>query len=136
MDHCGWGSQSEIDGIRQMMATFGAEQIVNAKGGATSWEGATCLHWAAFWGYPKTIALLIENGADLDPKGLENDTPLRLAIQNKRYSSITILIKLGADLEKANESIDRQWEFDESMEEEKTKNAIAAGKAVGENRRD
>merc|ERR1712142_351461 len=52
----------------------------------------TCLHLAAYLGQPNIIALLIENGADLDPKNEDGETPLRMAIRERKYSSITTLI--------------------------------------------
>ena len=134
MNKCGrWGS-GDINGVRQMMAKFGAEEVINARYlGHFKW---TCLHYAASFGNPNIITLLIENGADLDPKDVDGETPLRVAIISRTYSSITTLIKLGADLEKTKESNYRQWEFDESMREEKTKDAIAEGQRLaGENRK-
>ena len=128
MNKCGRGSNGDIDGVKKMMIKFGPKQVGNANYGYYSWW--TCLHYAAEYGHPNIITLLIENGADLDPKDIYGHTPLRLAIISRQYSSITTLIKLGADLEKAKESDWWQDEFDSSMREETTKTAIAEGQRL------
>ena len=75
--------------------------------------------------------LIVENGvADLDPKDNFGETPLRLAIKYRKYSCVTLLVKLGASLEKAKESNYEKpftHEFDDSLKEEKTQTAIKAG---------
>ena len=124
---CGNWDRGDIEGVRQKINKFGAQQVVTAE-----LEGWTCLHMAAHWGYPKIIDLLIENGADLDPENGPGVTPLREAIKWREYSCITTLIKLGADLEKAKLT-NWNWgrkEFDESMRDEKTKAAIAEGQRL------
>ena len=133
MEKCGLRGRGDINGIKQKMNEFGPKQVANAKYNSWSW---TCLHYAALVGHSNIITLLIENGADLDPKDEDGETPLRIAIKNRKYSSITTLIKFGADLEKAKETIYQQWEFDESMREGKTQAAIAEGQRLaGENRK-
>ena len=118
-----------IDSIKQMMDKFGAKAVVNVKI-ETQW---TCLHTAAEYGHPNIITLLIENGADPDPKDTDKETPLRVAIKYRQYASITTLIKLGASLEKAKESIEDPLSFGSSMKEKETKAAISKGqKLAGE----
>ena len=132
MDKCGhYGSDGDIDGVQQMIHKFGAEEVVNAR----YWHQKTCLHYAAEYGLPNIITLLVENGANLDPKDDYGETSLRLAIRWREYSSITTLIQLGADLEKAKESNFDQTEFDHSMSDRRTKAAIVEGqKLAGEQR--
>ena len=128
MDKCGsGGSGGDIDGVKKMIHKFGPKQVGNAKYGSYS---RTCLHYAASWGHPNIITLLIENGVEIDPKTDYGETPLRVAIINRKYSSITTLIKLGADLEKAEVARWNQSHFDSSMREEKTKAAIAEGQRL------
>jgi len=128
MSKCGDYYRGDIDGVKKMMIKFGPKQIGNAKTpGGSHW---TCLHFAASSGYPNIITLLIENGADLDPKETNGETPLRIAIRFREYSSITTLIKLGADLEKAKVANYGQNSFDSIMREEKTKAAIAEGQRL------
>jgi len=127
LDKCGdyFSTENEIiDVLRRKIDQFGAKQVVNAR---NDWLG-TCLHYAAVYGHPNIITLLIKNKADIDPKDNEEETPLRLAIRFRAYSAITTLIKLGASLEKAKDSTAYNQEaFDWSMKQEKTENAIKAG---------
>ena len=126
MEKCGGiGRGGDINGVRQNMNKFGAEQVINAKYG-----GSMCLHHAALYGYTNIVDLLIENGADLDPKSRTGETPLREAIKWRKYSTITTLIKHGADLEKAKVARWGQSWFDWSMEQEETKAAIAEGQRL------
>ena len=122
MYKCGRQGNGDINGFRQMMRKFGAKAVINA-----TWPGGTwkCLHHAANFGHIDIITLLVENGADLDPKALSDETPLRMAIKRRKYASITTLIKLGASLEKAKESDYEQSEFDARMRDVNTKLAIA-----------
>ena len=52
---------------------------------------------------------------------------MREAIRKRKYSSITLLIKLGASLEKADESNWFQNWFDENMDEKEMQDAINEG---------
>ena len=122
MRECGY--LEDKYGVQRMMDKFGAKEVVNAR--EPNW-GHTCLHGATD---PNIITLLIQNGAEVDSKDDEGATPLRWAIKYRSYSSITTLIKLGADLEKAKESNFWQSDFDSSMREEKTKAAIAEGQRL------
>ena len=133
MYKCGKEGRGNIGGVLQMMDKFGIEQVVYAED--PLW-GPSCLHYAAEWRHLNIITLLIENGAVVDPREDHRETPLRWAIRYGAYSSITTLIKLGADLERAKDSNFWQKQFDESMREEKTKDAIKEGQRLaGENRK-
>ena len=94
----------------------------------------TCLHYAILNEHPNIITLLKENGADLDQKDCNGETPLRMGIRQGIHSSITTLVKLGASLEKANESSYHQdWFqdlFESSMKDEKTKAPIKEGQRL------
>ena len=89
MRECGY--LEDKYGVQRMMDKFGAKEVVNAR--EPNW-GHTCLHGATD---PNIITLLIQNGAEVDSKDDEGATPLRWAIKYRSYSSITTLIKLGAD---------------------------------------
>lgn len=114
--------KSDIDGLKQMMAKFGAKAVVNARDG----HGRTCLHNAVFHRQTEIITLLVKNGADLESISAEGYTPLAWAIRYRRYSCITTLVKLGASLLKAKESPEaKHWSY--IAEKEKIKAAIAKG---------
>lgn len=80
-----------------------------------------------FFGHLDILTLLIENGADIDPRAEERVTPLRYAILEHHYSSITLLIQHGASLDAATHSGIGFNKFDRIMAEEKIKAAIAEG---------
>jgi len=89
----------DVDGVKMMIDKYDAKTVVNAK----NWAEKTCLHSAAFNGRDKLVAFLQENGADLDAKDEKGQTPLRYAVIQNRYSTITLLLQLSADLQKAKE---------------------------------
>jgi len=126
MEKCGNEFRgSDIDGVKKKMRKFGPNQVVNAE--YLSW---TCLHLAAIYGHPDIITLLIENGADIDPKTMYGETPLRRAIVQRKYPSIVTLLRFGADLEKAKVADMYQYDFDSSMRRKETKAAIAEGQRL------
>lgn len=55
------------------------------------------LHYAAKLGNIETVKLLIEAGADLNPKDLQQRTPLCYASESENSEIIELLIKNGAD---------------------------------------
>ena len=79
------------------------------------------------------ITLLAENGADMDDNDGDLLSPLAFAIRVRNYALITHLVKLGASVEKARESVishGSDSRFDASMGEEQTKAAIAEGQRL------
>ena len=125
IDNC-W--RGDIDGIKQKINKFGADAVASARDSRGT--RVTCLHNAAYWDHPNIITLLAENGADLDPKDKWEETPLRLAIRYRKYSIITTLIKLGADLKKAKRANCCQIGFGLRMRDKKTKAAIEEGQRL------
>jgi ankyrin repeat protein len=66
-------------------------------GKATSEDGVTLLHWAAYNNRIAIARLLIESGADVNIKGgtLE-ETPLMWAMRRKFYAMGALLVESGA----------------------------------------
>jgi len=120
--------EGDAAGIKEMMTKWGPEAIVHAK----NYIQATCLHMAAAEGHPEVITLLIQNGANPDPKDKWGDTPLRRAIRRRKYSSVETLLALGASMEKAKESKYLKSAFKSGLKDEKTKAAIAEGQRIAE----
>ena len=60
-------------------------------------DGATALHWAAFWNDLDTVALLIESGAQLNAQNDYGATPLWCACANRNTASVQRLLEAGAD---------------------------------------
>jgi len=122
----------DVDGVRQKIKEFGVKAVFEARGMAEMGDNWSPLHYAAMNDQPDMVNLfVVENGvADLDPKDNFGETPLRLAIKYRKYSCVTLLVKLGASLDKAKESNYEKpftHEFDDSLKEEKTQTAIKAG---------
>ena len=68
-------------------------------------QGSRALHRAAQCGHTNIIRLLLDYGAMVDPQE-ENgsgSTPLLLAIRNREYDSVKLLIERGADIDRDSE---------------------------------
>jgi uncharacterized protein len=64
---------------------------------ATQPDGATALHWAAYWNDPRTADLLIGAGADVNAKNELGATPLWLASSQGSPVMVERLLKAGAN---------------------------------------
>jgi uncharacterized protein len=58
--------------------------------------GETALHIVAIWGDVEAIAVLVENGADINKQGEEGFTPLHYAAEQDHLEAVQCLISLGA----------------------------------------
>ena len=67
---------------------------VNLKQG----DGATALHWAAYWNDPEAVRLLLASGAAADAANDLGVTPLWLAANNGNAAVVEALLAGGADL--------------------------------------
>ncbi len=65
-------------------------------------DGATALHWAAYYGDVSSAQLLLEAGADVKATNRNGSTPLWLAATHGDAPMIEVLLKHGAD---ANEPL-------------------------------
>jgi predicted component of type VI protein secretion system len=63
----------------------------------------TLLHWAAFEGQKGAAELLLENGADVNAKDINKDTPLHLAAFRGSKEVVDLLLAHGADVNARNE---------------------------------
>jgi len=64
---------------------------------ASSLDGATALHWAAYLNDAETSALLVRAGADVNARNNYGVTPLALAAEQGNATIIEQLMKAGAD---------------------------------------
>ncbi len=60
-------------------------------------DGATALHWAAYWNHTPTLELLIRAGAHLDAANEYGTTPLWAACANRHADAVRRLLAAGAD---------------------------------------
>jgi len=121
------GLRPKISKVKDAIRKFGPNAVFTAK---TSSGGDTCLHYAASYGNDHIIELLAEKGLKkFDPKDNNRETPLRIAIRRRKYSTITTLIKLGADLEKAKESNLLKDYFEKMLKDEETRLYIEKGRS-------
>ena len=79
-----------IEAIKQHLA---AGTDVNTK---DNFLGVTPLHSAASWGRKEIAELLLENGADVNAKREDGETPLDAAIGNKHSEIAALLRKHGS----------------------------------------
>ena len=61
-------------------------------------NGDTPLNYGAFLGHMEIVELLVENGANVNSKGLADWTPLHLAAQNNKEQIVQLLIANGAEV--------------------------------------
>ncbi len=64
---------------------------------AAQGDGATALHWAAYYGDATTTAVLIRAGARVTARNDHGVTPLALASRNGAAEVLKLLLKAGAD---------------------------------------
>ena len=60
-------------------------------------DGATALHWAAYWNHGATVELLVQAGANLDAANEYGATPLWAACANRHAGAVERLLQAGAD---------------------------------------
>ncbi|MEX2121349.1 MAG: ankyrin repeat domain-containing protein [Pirellulales bacterium] len=70
---------------------------------ATYQYGGTPLFWAAFSGQEQIAALLLEQGAEVDARGIESATPLYVASERGHAGTAKLLLDHKANVEAANE---------------------------------
>lgn len=58
---------------------------------------STALHKAAEYGYAPICKLLIDHGAELDPKNSEGLTPLSIAVSHAHIDTLGVLLRYGAN---------------------------------------
>jgi len=72
---------------------------------ANAWsdDGFTPLHFAAFFGHPKSARLLIDRGAELEARSTNREfaldsSPLHSAVAARQRETIEVLLDAGADV--------------------------------------
>ncbi|ETE67603.1 NF-kappa-B inhibitor epsilon [Ophiophagus hannah] len=65
-----------------------------------NWQGLTCLHISTLKGNLQLMALLVQNGADINVQdGTSGKTPLHLAVENHDEMAVRHLLRLGAQVD-------------------------------------
>ncbi|HIE93338.1 MAG TPA: ankyrin repeat domain-containing protein [Acidobacteria bacterium] len=82
--------QQRWDEVRALIADHAAVDAPQA-------DGATALHWAAYWNERSVLTLLIDAGADLDAANEYGATPLWAACANRHGDVVERLLEAGAD---------------------------------------
>src|SRR5258706_14216028 len=63
---------------------------------AERFDGETALHMCAKWGDAEGIRVLVENGADINKRGEDRNTPLHYAAMLGHLAAAQCLVALGA----------------------------------------
>lgn len=87
------------------------------RGADASAPGSTALHTAAEYGDVRTVKLLLKHGADIN-SFIDGDTPLSLAIQNRHFDVVEVLVGSGADISRSNNysALDNAIAFESNVE--------------------
>ncbi|EPS42586.1 hypothetical protein H072_3388 [Dactylellina haptotyla CBS 200.50] len=104
-----WGNHKSVDGSELVLEFFANQGCMSASceilGGPFEYNedktfaDISSVHMAAFFGLPKTMGMLLEQGADIEtPTSLER-TPLSFAAENKQVEMVDFMINKGASLE-------------------------------------
>ena len=87
------GNVSELDTLLDTRP-----ELIDAMGGGL--KKATALHLAVLRNHHAVVQLLIERGADLDPRDFpDNATPLHFAAVHGELETIRLLVEAGADVD-------------------------------------
>jgi ankyrin repeat protein len=65
---------------------------------STDKYGMMLLHWAAGWGYPAIVELLLKKGAHINAIG-DGGTPLHWASYKGNLEVVQLLLEMGADID-------------------------------------
>ncbi|KAL5359095.1 fructose-bisphosphate aldolase class-II-domain-containing protein [Aspergillus floccosus] len=91
----------------QRMAVGAVPDLVTGR------DGYTALTVAAIHGHPHVVQLLLEAGADPDPKDWMGRTPLSHAAENGRMEVVISLVQAGMDINATDE--DTRWTAEECV---------------------
>ncbi len=87
-----------------------------AKGAAVKRPGWTPLHYAATGPNVEVVALMLDQGADINARAPNGNTPLMMATRHGAEDSVVLLVKRGADKRALNDrnqsAADLAREFD------------------------
>jgi ankyrin repeat protein len=91
-------SAAQSGNVSEMSSLLDAHpELIDAMGGGL--KKATALHLAALRSHHAVVRLLIERGADLDPRDFpDNATPLHFAAIHGDHETIRLLVEAGADV--------------------------------------
>ncbi|XP_059474055.1 uncharacterized protein LOC132195835 [Neocloeon triangulifer] len=87
----------KLDTIKYLLGLNGFS--VEKKG----WKGRTALHWAAAKGHIAVAEFLLSQGADVNTRDDDNESPLTLAASFSSAEMCQFLVENGADLSAVNE---------------------------------
>jgi uncharacterized protein len=77
-------------------------ELLLKRGAKVNKEGWTPLHYAATGPEPKTVALMLARGADLEAESPNKNTALMMAVRYGPEASVDLLLAQGADLKRVN----------------------------------
>jgi len=97
MAQCYDVSEPRLLELVQMFLARGVH--VDPRSGSES--GSTALYLACFHGYDRVVQLLLDNGADLNAKGLPYGNALRAASSGGHHRIVKVLLEAGADIDGA-----------------------------------
>lgn len=77
-------------------------ELLIKRGANVNKDGWTPLHYAASGPEPKTVALLLARGAEIEAQSPNQNTALMMAVRYGPEASVDLLLAQGADLKRVN----------------------------------
>jgi ankyrin repeat protein len=96
-------ANGNLDYVRNFVNTYKDSININSFSAEGKDEKQTALHLACENGHVEVAIVLIEQGANINAKGLGGDTPLHGAIKFGKVHVVRALLKQGADREMPND---------------------------------
>ena len=92
----------ECEAILARIREANLARFFDVKVDTVHFKGASCgetpLHILAKWGESDSIAILLDNGAEIDAIGEDGCTPLHQAISQEKQEAVKLLVERGASL--------------------------------------
>lgn len=97
--------------LAALKGDLAAAQMLLDRGAKVNQPGWSALHYAATGPEPKLVQLLLDRGAEINAASPNGSTPLMMAAQYGSEDSVSLLLAVGADVNRRNQKELRAVDF-------------------------